>query len=158
MTLISKRLSAMSSRTLLQLVFPGKCTIIPGQAALCISDLPTHGRHLPGMQERPRWKASAPRRKRRSHKSYHFFLSRSKEEDIESRGGAISRLSLPDGEMRQHKREIMRELYGKESSRELDTTQRLRLAKEIRRRYNCSLKQISRLVGLSRENLEAFVK
>lgn len=94
----------------------------------------------------------------KSHKSYHFFLSRSKEEDIESRGGAISRLSLPDGEMRQHKREIMRELYGKESSRELDTTQRLRLAKEIRRRYNCSLKQISRLVGLSRENLEAFVK
>lgn len=94
----------------------------------------------------------------KSHKSYHFFLSRSKEEDIESRGGAISRLSMPDGEMRQHKREIMRELYGKESSRELDTTQRLRLAKEIRRRYNCSLKQISRLVGLSRENLEAFVK
>lgn len=94
----------------------------------------------------------------KSHKSYHYFLSRSKEEDIESRGGAISRLSLPDGEMRQHKREIMRELYGKESSRELDTTQRLRLAKEIRRRYNCSLKQISRLVGLSRENLEAFVK
>ena len=94
----------------------------------------------------------------RSHRSYHFFVSRSKEEDVESRGGAISRLSLPDMEMRQHKHEILLELFGKKSSRELDTAQRLRLAREIRRRYNCSVKQISRLVGLSRENLEAYLK
>lgn len=93
----------------------------------------------------------------KSLRSYHFFLSRTREEDVESRGGAISRLSLPDAEMRQHKREILLELFGKQSSRDLNTAQRLRLGKEIRRRYNCSIKQISRLVGLSRESLEAFL-
>ena len=94
----------------------------------------------------------------RSHRSFHYFLSRTKEEDIESRGGAISRLSLPDVEMRQHKREIMMELFRKASSRDLDTTQRLRLAKELYRRYNCSIKQISRLVGLDQAGLENFLK
>jgi DNA-binding transcriptional regulator/RsmH inhibitor MraZ len=94
----------------------------------------------------------------RSHRSFHYFLSRTKDEDIESRGGAISRLSLPDVEMRQHKREIMMELFGKASSRDLDTTQRLRLAKELYRRYNCSIKQISRLVGLDQAGLESFLK
>ena len=77
---------------------------------------------------------------------------------MESRSGAISRLSLPDAEMRQYKREILLEVFGKPSSRDLDTAQRLRLAKEIRRRYNCSIKQISRLVGLSREGLEEFLQ
>lgn len=94
----------------------------------------------------------------KSERSYHFFLSRTREEDVESRGGSISRLSLPDAEMRQHKREILLELFGRHSSRELNTAQRLRLAREIRRRYNSSIKQISRLVGLSREGLEEFLK
>lgn len=94
----------------------------------------------------------------RSHRSFLFFLSRSREEDVESRGGAISRLSLPDVELRQHKRNMIRELYGKASSRDLDTAQRLRLAKEMRRRFNSSVKQISRMVGLRAEELEAFLR
>ena len=94
----------------------------------------------------------------RSYRAFHYFLSRTKEEDIESRGGAISRLSLPDTELRQHKREIIRELFGKTSSRELDTTQRLRLARELRRRYNSSPKQIARMVGLQLEEIESFLK
>ena len=91
-------------------------------------------------------------------RAFHYFLSRTKEEDVESRGGAISRLSLPDTELRQHKREILQELFGKSSSRELDTTQRLRLARELRRRYNSSPKQIARMVGLQLEEIESFLK
>lgn len=94
----------------------------------------------------------------RSYRAFHFFLSRTKEEDVESRGGSISRLSLPDAELRQHKREILQELYGKVSSRELDTTQRLRLARELRRRYNSSPKQVARMVGLHLEEIESFLK
>ena len=89
----------------------------------------------------------------RSHRSYLFFLAKSKEEDVESRGGAISRLSLPDNELRQHKKEILQELFGRCSSRELSTTQRLRLGRELRRRYNCSVKQVARMVGLRAEEL-----
>lgn len=93
----------------------------------------------------------------RSHRSYLFFLGRTKEEDVESRGGAISRLSLPDNELRQHKREILKELFGRCSSRELSTTQRLRLGRELRRRYNCSVKQVARMVGLRAEELAGYL-
>ena len=93
----------------------------------------------------------------RSHRSYMFFLGRTKEEDVESRGGAISRLSLPDNELRQHKREILKELFGRCSSRELSTTQRLRLGRELRRRYNCSVKQVARMVGLRAEELAGYL-
>ena len=94
----------------------------------------------------------------RSHRSFSFFLFRTREEDVESRGGAISRLSLPDAELRQHKRRIMQELFGNPSSRELDTTRRLRLARELRRRYNCSVKQVSRMVGLRATELEPLLQ
>lgn len=93
----------------------------------------------------------------RSHRSYMFFLGRTKEEDVESRGGAISRLSLPDNELRQHKREILKELFGRCSSRELSTTQRLRLGRELRHRYNCSVKQVARMVGLRAEELAGYL-
>ena len=83
-------------------------------------------------------------------------MNSTREEDVESRGGSISRLSLPDAEMRQHKRELLKELFGLESSRELNTQQRIRLGKEIKRRYNCSPKQIVRLVGLNFEEYHTF--
>lgn len=84
----------------------------------------------------------------RSHKAYLFFMCRSKESDVESRGGSISRLSIPIQEMRQHRNELCLRLYGHESVRRLDTAQRLRLARELRSRYNSSLKQVIRLSGL----------
>ena len=94
----------------------------------------------------------------RSARAYHFFMSSTREEDVESHGGSISRLSLPDTEMRQHKRELLKELFGRESSRELNTQQRIRLGRELKRRYNCSVKQIARLVGLSAAQLETYIR
>ena len=93
----------------------------------------------------------------RTARAYHYFMSSTREEDIESRGGSISRLTLPDAEMRQHKQELLRELFGRMSSRELNTQQRIRLGKELKRRYNCSVKQIARLVGLGAAQLESYL-
>ena len=84
---------------------------------------------------------------------YQIFMGSSRDEDIEARGGAISRLSLPDAEMREHRRRIAMELFGKTSTRELSTVQRVRLAKELRRRFNSSPKQVARLVGLKIEEV-----
>ena len=84
----------------------------------------------------------------RTHKAYHYFLCRSREDDVESRGGSISMLSLPMQEMRQHKNEACRELFGHGSTNKLNTQQRLFLAKTLRKRYNSSIKQIARLCGL----------
>jgi hypothetical protein len=84
----------------------------------------------------------------KSVKSFNWFMCISKEEDIESRAGSISRLSIPIQEMRQHRNEICRELFGCNTVRNLNTTQRIKLAKLLRTRYNCSVKQIARLCGL----------
>ena len=81
-------------------------------------------------------------------KSFNFFLCITKEEDVEARGGSISLLSIPMQEMRQHKNEVCKELFGQQSVKGLSTEQRLRLARTLRARYNSSLKQIVRLSGL----------
>lgn len=93
-----------------------------------------------------------------SARAYQFFMNSTREEDVEARGGAISRLSLPDAEMRQHKRELLKELFGTEASRILSTQQRIRLGKELRRRFNSSPKQIARLCGLSQDELTPYLK
>ncbi len=81
-------------------------------------------------------------------KSFNYFLCRTKEEDVDARGGDISHLSIPMQEMRQHKNEICKELFDTESIKGLNTQQRIRLARTMRQRYNSSLKQIIRLSGL----------
>ncbi|MBQ7640332.1 MAG: hypothetical protein IJS91_05000 [Bacteroidales bacterium] len=84
----------------------------------------------------------------KSCKSFQFFMGFTKESDVESRGGAISHLSIPMQEMRQHKTEVCKELFGVERVTTLSTAQRIRLARTLRARYNSSIKQIVRLCGL----------
>lgn len=84
----------------------------------------------------------------RSHKSFNYFLCRSKEEDIEKQDGTISRLSIPIQEMRQYRNEICKELFGARTIRTLSVQERLKLARTLRNRYNSSLKQVCRLCGL----------
>ena len=93
----------------------------------------------------------------RSHKAYLFFMCRSKESDVDSRGGTISRLSIPMQEMRQYRNEICRELFGVTGIRHLNTSQRLRLAKTLRVRYNSSLKQVVRLSGLVYDEVKDYL-
>ena len=81
-------------------------------------------------------------------KSFNYFMCITKEEEVEARGGSISFLSIPMQEMRQHKNELCKELYGANSIKGLNTQQRLRLARTLRSRYNSSIKQIIRLCGL----------
>lgn len=81
-------------------------------------------------------------------KSYNFFLCITREEDVESRKGTISRLSVPMQEMRQHKKELCQSMFGVDTVKSLKTEQRIRLAKALRRQYNSSIKQIARLCGL----------
>lgn len=93
----------------------------------------------------------------RTHKSFNYFLGLSKEDEVESRGGAISQLSIPIQEMRQHRDEIILELFPGKTIRKLNTTQRLRLAKTIKSRYNSSTKQIVKLTGLIYEEAKKLL-
>ena len=87
-------------------------------------------------------------------KSYHYFMSHCREDDVDSRGGELSMLSIPMQEMRQHKNRICREMFGTEHVRRLDTTQRMRLARTLRSQYNSSPKQVCRLCGLVYEEVK----
>ena len=84
----------------------------------------------------------------RSTRSFNYFMCITKEDEIEKKGGYISRLSIPDNELRQCRDELLKERFGK-GIRMLGTDERLLLGKLLKRKYNCSTKQISRMVSLA---------
>lgn len=85
----------------------------------------------------------------RTHRSFSFFMGKTRESDVESREGMISYLTLPMQEMRQHRNEISLEIFGRSDIRNLDVSQRLRLAQTLKSRYRSSDKQIARICCLS---------
>lgn len=93
----------------------------------------------------------------RTHKAFNLFLCISRDEYVESRGGAISRLSIPIQEMRQHRNEICQDIFKVNTIRMLNVEQRLRLARILRSRYNSSIKQVSRLCGLIPEEVKGLM-
>lgn len=93
----------------------------------------------------------------RTHRSYNYYLYRVKESDVDSRGGVTSSLTIPLQEMRQHKREMCKSLYGVETVSTLNTVQRLKLAKALKSKYNSSKKQIARVCGLVYSEVEKLL-
>lgn len=90
-------------------------------------------------------------------KSFNYFLCTSKEEYVESRGGYLSKLTLPMQEMRQHKNELCEKIFGVKTTNTLDTAQRLKLAKTLKSKYNSSTKQIASLCGLVYDQVKSIL-
>lgn len=90
----------------------------------------------------------------KSCRAFNFFLCSSREDDVESREETISHLTIPIQEMRQHRKELGKEMFGTESLAALDVTRRLRLARTLRSRYNSSAKQVARICGLVYEEVK----
>lgn len=82
-------------------------------------------------------------------RSFNYFMCVSKEDDIESREGLISRLSIPLRELRQYRDDLCKDYFGSAGLQGLDTARRLRLARGLRSKYNCSVKQVCRVCGLA---------
>ena len=93
----------------------------------------------------------------RTVKSYNYFLFKTKDMDVESRGGEISRLSLPLQELKQHRDEQILQMFGNVSLRGLDTKKRILLARRLKSMCNCSSKQIVRLCGLVYEEVKDYI-
>lgn len=93
----------------------------------------------------------------KTYRAFNYFISQNKETDVESQGGAISLLSIPMQEMRQNRDTLRKELFGTVDGRTLNTQQRIRLAKALRRKYNSSPKQIARLCGLDYKEVQQFL-
>lgn len=90
-------------------------------------------------------------------KSFNYFFCITREEDVDARGGTISHLSIPMQEMRQHKNEICKEMFGTSSIKQLSTEQRVHLARVLHSRFNSSKKQIIRLCGLVYEEAKEMI-
>ena len=86
-------------------------------------------------------------------RSFSYFLGMTREEDMNSVALIASRMSIPIQEMRQHRDEAIRELFGMKNSKSLDMIQRIKLARTLRARYGCSPKLIARLCGLIYEEV-----
>lgn len=90
----------------------------------------------------------------RTTRSFNFFMGICKEEDLNALSATASRLSIPIHELRQLRDEACMEFFKNRSIRCLDTAQRLRLARTLRKRYNCSVKQLVRVCGLIYEEVK----
>ncbi len=89
----------------------------------------------------------------RSHKSFYYFMGTTRDEDVEARSGAVASLSIPIQEMRQRRTELSQQFFGTSKIRMLSVSQRLKLARVLKSKYNCSVKQISRVCGLVYEDV-----
>ena len=69
----------------------------------------------------------------RSTRSFNYFMCITKEDEIEKKGGYISRLSIPDNELRQCRDELLKERFGK-GIRMLGTDERLLRGKLLKRK------------------------
>ena len=84
----------------------------------------------------------------RSHKAFNYFMSITKDVEIESHEGAISHLTVPIFEMRENRRIISQKMFGEANLRNLNMAQRIQLARRMRSQYNSSPKQIAKVCGL----------
>lgn len=90
-------------------------------------------------------------------KAFNYIMGRTREDEVEARGGDISRLSIPIQEMRQYRDEMCIKLFGSKGLRGLDTARRLRLARALKSQYNSSVKQIARVCGLVISEVEKLM-
>ena len=84
----------------------------------------------------------------RTCRSYSFFMGKSREEDLDTLPAAAQGLALPIHELRQHRDELGRELFGESGIRNLDMARRLKLARALRAKYMCSARQVCKSCGL----------
>ena len=87
-------------------------------------------------------------------RSYMYFLSMNKDDEIERDLGEWNELRLSDAEMRIARSKMSMEMFGTDNIRDLSAPLRLKIAKAMRAKYLCSKKQIARIVLLPYDVVE----
>lgn len=90
-------------------------------------------------------------------RSFMYFLSLNKDDEIEQETGEGDNIRLTDSELRQERNAISQQLFGIAKLQDLSVPQRLKLARKLRSKYLCSKKQISRIVRLPLETVIAHM-
>lgn len=93
----------------------------------------------------------------RSTRSFMFFLSKNADEDIEKDYQEWNDIGLDDTEMRRERDMIAKKLFGTSRLRDLTGPDRISLAKQLRRQFFCTPKQLSRVVQVPLKEIEQKV-
>ena len=88
---------------------------------------------------------------------YTYFLSKKLEGMIELELEHAQKVFIPDKEMRQIVKEIIYERYQATDIRQIGINERLQIARTLKFKYACSVKQISRMTQLEKDAIEGFV-
>ena len=90
-------------------------------------------------------------------RGFMYFLSQYGDDQIDNDLGEWNDVSLPDAELRVLSKELSVKMFGTSKMRSLSAPHRVRLAKDLRRRYLCSRKQLARIVNLPVQEIERQV-
>ena len=88
-------------------------------------------------------------------RAFMAFLSLNKDDVIERDYGDWNESVMNDAELRSERILLCREMFGTASLRQVSAPDRIRLARELRRRFLCSKRQVARIVQLPRATVEA---
>lgn len=91
-----------------------------------------------------------------THNAFRAFQTVSGDRDMIRSGVMVRGVSLPDSEMRAACSAICRELYGAGSTRFLNSYQRLDVARQMKKRYLISKRQLSRIVHIPVDEIERY--
>lgn len=91
-----------------------------------------------------------------THNTFRSFQTAAGDKDLIRHGVVTKGVSLPDLEMRAACRNMCQELFGASGIRYLNSAQRLEIARQLRKRYLMSRKQMSRIVHMPLEEIERF--
>lgn len=90
----------------------------------------------------------------RTTRSFMYYLSLNKDDEIEQEMGQWNELRLTDSELRQERDLYAREKFGTSHLRDLSLRDRIKVARYLRHKYLCSQKQVARIVQLPLETIE----
>ena len=95
----------------------------------------------------------------KTHNCFRVFLSSSREKNkvVQDRMAYVSGVTVEDLEARELCESICLELFGRKGIRHVTPQQRLEVARELRRRYHLSYRQISTLTRLPESELRSYV-
>lgn len=93
----------------------------------------------------------------RSPKSFAYFMGQKKEDEVNDALGIYDTVFLPDIELREKAVARCSVLFATTDLRQLDVRGRLILAKELRKEYRCSPKQIARIIHLDPKYIKELV-
>ena len=93
----------------------------------------------------------------RSPKSFAFFMGQGKEDEINRSLGIHNNVVIPDMELKEKAVEICFKCFKTSNLRGIDAQKRIHIAKELRKQYGCSVKQIARTVHLDSIYLKELI-